>query len=67
MSDEQIHTLNIAGKDYALDSLSDEAKAEIQNLRFAETEIQCLSAKLAMAQTARNAYLQALMAVLPQD
>lgn len=68
MADQKaLKTLSINGKEYPIDSLSDQAKGEIVNLRFAEAEIQRLTAKLALAQTARNAYTQALMAALPAD
>ena len=66
MADEQqVHTLKINDQEYEIDKLSDAAKAEIRNLRFAEGEVQRLTALLALAQTARNAYTQALMAALP--
>lgn len=64
MADEP-HTLKVDDLEYDIDKLSDEAKAEIRNLRFAESEIQRLTAQLALAQTARNAYMQALLAALP--
>ena len=68
MADEQqVHTLKINDKEYEIDKLSDAAKAEIRNLRFAEGEVQRLTALLALAQTARNAYTQALMAALPVE
>jgi len=65
--DEPIHTLSIAGKDYEIDALNDVAKTEIRNLRFAEAELQRLTAQMALAQTARNAYMQALIAALPVE
>ncbi len=67
MSEEPVHTLNIGDKNYNIEDLSDQAKSEIQSLRFAEAEIQRLTAKLALAQTARNAYTQALVAALPEE
>ena len=63
MNPEQ--TLNIDGLDYPLSSLSDAAKSQLQMLQITEQEIQRLQWQLAIAQTARNAYAQALKAVLP--
>ena len=67
IEEEPIHTLSIAGKDYEIDALNDVAKTEIRNLRFAEAELQRLTAQMALAQTARNAYMQALIAALPVE
>jgi hypothetical protein len=60
-------SINIDGKDYPLESLSDQAKAELQMVQFTDQEIARLTALLAMAQTARNAYANALQAALPKD
>ena len=64
---DQEPTLNLDGKDYKIADLSDEAKNQLQSLQLAETEIKRLQMQLAMIQTARNAYQQALVTVLPQD
>ena len=60
-------SINIDGKDYALDSLSEDAKAQLQMVQFTDQEIARLSALLMMAQTARIAYANALQAALPKD
>jgi hypothetical protein len=60
-------SINIDGKDYPLESLSDQAKAELQMVQFTDQEIARLSALLMMAQTARIAYANALQAALPKD
>jgi hypothetical protein len=60
-------SINIDGKDYPLESLSDQAKAELQMVQFTDQEIARLTALLAMAQTARSAYANALQAALPKD
>ena len=57
--------LNIDGHEYALDSLSDEAKAQLASLQFVEQELMRLQGQVAALQTARNAYLAALKAQLP--
>ncbi|NBO46833.1 MAG: hypothetical protein EBU85_07510 [Actinobacteria bacterium] len=58
-------TLKIDNKDYELDNLSPEAKAQLQMLQVTDQEIARLNVQLAIAQTARSAYSQALKASLP--
>jgi len=58
-------TITIDNKNYDLDSLSDEAKQQLQMLQITEAEIGRLNAQLAIAQTARIAYANALKAALP--
>lgn len=64
MSDVQ--TVTIDGTRYELNSLSDNAKAQLTNMRLADQEIARLQMQLALAQTARNAYAQALKEELPE-
>jgi len=52
-------TIKINDKDYDTDSLSQEAKAQLEMLLATEGEIRRLQAQLAIAQTAKNAYLRA--------
>ena len=63
MTDGQ--TITIDGKDYAQDELSDAARAQLTNLRVVDQEIARLQQQQAIAQTARNAYANALKAELP--
>ena len=63
MTDTQ--SITIDGKEYALDNLSDAAKAQLTNLRVVDQEISRLQQQQAIAQTARNAYANALKAELP--
>lgn len=58
-------TITIDNIEYALENLSEEAKAQIQSIQFVEQELARLQAKTAALQTARNAYLAALKQVLP--
>lgn len=58
------NTITIDNNLYELDSLSDDAKQQLGNFRVAEGEIARLQMQLALAQTARNAYGQALKAEL---
>ena len=59
--------VTIDGKEYDTDALSDEAKNNIQNVQYCEKKMGELRRELAMAQTARNAYAQALKSALPKD
>jgi hypothetical protein len=58
-------TLNIDNKEYNLDTLSDECKAQLASIQFVEQELSRLQAKAAALQTAKNTYLQALKKSLP--
>lgn len=57
--------ITIDGQEYPIDELSDEAKAQITNLRVTDQEIARLQQQLAIAQTARVAYANALQKELP--
>jgi len=58
--------LTIDGTEYNLADLSDEAKSQVTNLRVTDQEIARLQQQLAIYQTARTAYAQALKAELPE-
>ena len=58
-------TITIDNQEYDLDSLSDDAKSQLQMLQFSDQEISRLNAQLALVQTARRAESKALMAALP--
>ena len=58
-------TLKIDNKEYDLDTLSDECKAQLASIQFVEQELARLQAQAAALQTAKNAYLQALQKSLP--
>ena len=60
-------TVKIDEKEYDLDKLSDEAKAQLASLQFVDAELQRLIAQIAVCQTARMAYATALKQVLPAD
>jgi len=57
-------TIKINDKDYDTDSLSAEAKAQLDMLLATEGEIRRLQAQLAINQTARVGYVNALKAEL---
>ena len=58
--------LTVNGKEYALDTLSDNARSQLESLKFAEQKINQLQAEQAVTQTARNVYAQALAGQLPE-
>ena len=60
-------TITIDDKEYVLDDLSDAAKAQLVSLQVTNQEIIRLQQQQKIAQTARNAYAQALSAALPKD
>jgi hypothetical protein len=58
-------TLKIDNKEYDLDTLSNECKAQLVSIQFVDQELLRLQAQAAALQTAKVAYLQALKAALP--
>jgi len=58
-------TIKIDNKEYDLDTLSDECKAQLASIQFVEKELARLQAQAAALQTAKGAYLQALKSSLP--
>lgn len=60
-------TITIDNADYDLDSLPDAAKAQIANLQAVDRRISGLQEELAIHQTARIAYANALKGLLPVD
>lgn len=59
-SEKKSEKVTIDGKDYLLDELTDSAKAHLVNLQFVDTQVQQLNNELAVADTARIAYTNAL-------
>ena len=59
--------ITIDEKDYDVDDLSDEAKAQVGSLNFVDAELNRLQLKVAAMQTARNAYATALKSMLGED
>ncbi len=62
MSDDQKFTID--GKDYVLSEMSQEARDQLQSIQFTDQEIQRLQMQIAIAQTARASYAQALKIAL---
>jgi len=57
---EQNVILNFDDKQYNVEDLSDDAKIQVQNIQIVDEEIKRLNTRLAIAQTAKNTYTQAL-------
>ena len=60
-------TIKIDNIDYDIDSLTTEAKHQLQSLQFCDAELQRLQAQAAVLQTARAAYSKGLQAALPSQ
>lgn len=58
--------ITIDNKEYKLDDLSEDAKAQITSIQVVDQKIADLNTQLAIMQTARNAYAQALTSLLPK-
>jgi hypothetical protein len=65
MANEDVK-ITIDNVEYLFNDLSDEAKAQIQSIQFVDQEIGRLNAQLAIANTAKIAYQNALKEVMPK-
>jgi hypothetical protein len=59
--------IKIDDKDYDTETLSDEAKSQIQSIQFVDQELARLNAQAAVMQTARIAYAIAVNNALGTD
>ena len=59
-------TVTIDNVEYALDSLSEEAKAQFASIQFVDQKLVQLNAEAAAYQTARIGYANALNELLPK-
>ena len=62
-----VKTITIDDKEYVIEDLSEAARAQLVSLQVTDKEISRLERQQKIAQTARNAYAQALNAELPKD
>ena len=60
-------TVTVDEKEYDLDDLSDEAKAQIQSIQLVDQKLIEIQQQAAILQTARNAYINALADLLPDQ
>lgn len=58
--------ITIDNKDYEIESLSEDARAQLASLQYVDAELARLQAQLAAMQTARNAYASALNGLLAE-
>jgi hypothetical protein len=58
-------SIEIDNIDYDIDTLSEEAKAQLLSPQFCDAELQRLQAQAAVMQTTRGAYSKSLQAALP--
>ncbi len=64
MSKAEEQKITIDEVEYKLDELSDNAKAQIANIQFVDAQLQQLNNELAVSDTARIGYSNALKAEL---
>ena len=57
--------ITIDNQEYDLESLSNDAKAQLASIQFVDSELARLQAHAAALQTARNDYAKALQELLP--
>lgn len=59
---DKVNTININNKEYAVAALSDHAQQQISSIQVVDAELAKLQQQVAIYQTARHAYVQALVA-----
>jgi uncharacterized small protein (DUF1192 family) len=59
--------VTIDEKDYLIEDLSDDAKAQLGSMQVVDQKIANLQQEIGIMQTARNAYANALAAALPKN
>ena len=67
MAGQKPQTITIDGKEYNAADLSQEARTQIMQVKVTDDEIARIQQRLAIAQTARTAYANALQSELPKD
>ena len=63
--EQAMSIIRIDNKEYELDSLPAEARTQLQSIQYVNQELARLRAHTAAMETARNAYMNALKALLP--
>lgn len=58
----QVPTLTLNGKDHVISDLSEAARLQLANVQIVDAELTRLQQQVAISQTARNAYMAALVA-----
>jgi phage host-nuclease inhibitor protein Gam len=57
--------ITVDGVEYNTEDLTDNGKAQLASLQFLEAQMKKIKAEIAVYQTARSAYINALKAELP--
>lgn len=65
-TDTALDTVTLDGQQYRRNDLSDNAQSQVDSLRFVDRELQELTNRLAVLQTARAAYAEQLSGLLPE-
>jgi Family of unknown function (DUF6447) len=60
-----MNTLTLDGREFEIEKLPAPATEQLASLQFVDAEIARLKSLLAVAQTARHAYVEALRVALP--
>ena len=60
----QPDSITLNGNTYLMSDLSEAARAQVDNVRLVDAELSRLQRQIAIAQTARNAYVGALAAAV---
>lgn len=58
--------VTVDGVTYKMDELDEEARQQVNSLQYVDAQIADLQARLAVFQTARNAYQAALVQLVPR-
>lgn len=58
--------VTIDNQEYEVDNMSEDAKGQLSSIQFVDGELARLQALIAVYQTARNGYFNALKAALPE-
>jgi len=64
---EKEQTVTINGKQYVFNDLSDNAKAQVNNLQFVDRQIDEAKNQMALLQAARQFYIGQLAKEMPAD
>ncbi len=67
MTDQPNGKVTIDGREYSVSDLSQDALNQLSSMTVVDRKIGELQQQIAIYQTARNAYAQALAAALPKD
>ena len=59
--------ITLDGIDYNTEDLSENGKAQLASLQFLEVQMNKLKSEIAVYQTARSSYIEALKAELPAN